>query len=156
MVRRSIFLGLMVLLGSVLVYMILSARRQEKRVGSPPAEIVRQSKPTATRVLAPEDLQITDSSMQILQPAGGSGRVTEVAARHSVTVRNEGKRRYRGFMLRFDYSTAAGRVVESRSRQVSQDLPPGETVTPQEILMEGLPGKVRHCAVSIAWADLAH
>ena len=155
MFRRSIFLGLMVLLGSVLVYMVLSARKQEKRISSPPAEIVRQSKPSATRVLAPEDLQVTDASMAILPPSGGSGPPAQVAVRHSVTVRNAGKRHYRGFMLRFDYKTASGSVVESRSREVSQDAPPGETVTPQEILIEGLPGKVKHCAVTIAWADLA-
>jgi hypothetical protein len=154
MFRRSIFLGLMVLLGSVLVYMVLSARRQEKRISSPPAEIVRQSKPSATRVLAPEDLQVADSSTKILPPSGGSGTAAEVAARHSVTVRNAGKRHYRGFMLRFDYSTASGRSIESRSREISQDVPPGGKVAIQELLMEGLPDKVKHCIVRVAWADL--
>ncbi len=153
MVRRSIFLGLMVLLGAVLVYMVLSARREEKRVGSPPAEIVRQSKPSATRVLTPADLQVSDPSMEILPPSTGSA--PEVAARHSVTVRNEGTRHYIRFMLRIDYSSASGRAIETRSHQVSQDLPPGGAVRLQDLLMEGLSAKVKHCSVSVAWADLA-
>ncbi len=153
MFRRSIFLGLLVLLGAVLVYMVLSARREEKRTSSPPAEIVRQSKPSATRVLAPADLRVTDLSIEILPASNGS--TPEVAARHSVTVRNEGTRHYSGFMLRFDYSTASGRGVETRSHHVSQDLQPGGVVRLQDLLMEGLPGKVKHCSVSVAWADLA-
>jgi len=155
MFRRSIFLGLMVLLGSVLVYMVLSARRQEKRISSPPTEIIRKSKPSATRVLAPPDLQITDSTTEILPPSAGSGPVSGIVARHSVTVRNQGTSHYTGFMLRFDYLAASGNSVETRSHQVSQDLPPGATVRLQEVLMEGLPAKVRRCSVGLAWADLA-
>lgn len=156
MFRRSIFLGLMVLLGSVLVYMVLSARKAEKRAVSPPAEIVRQSKPSATRVLAPADLRVVDSSMEILPPSSGSGAVPEIAVRQYVTVRNEGKSHYSGFMLQFDYSTASGRPAETRTHRVSQDLPPGEAATLRDLLMEGLPGRVKHCSISVAWADLAN
>ncbi len=155
MFRRSIFLGLMVLLGSVLVYMILSARRQEKRIASPPAEIVRQSKPSAIRVLSPPDIRVADSELQILRPPAGSRPAAEVSARHSVTLRNEGSKHYKDFMLKFSYSAASGNNVDVRSREVSQDLPPGKTVRLQDLLMEGLPGRVKSCSVSIAWADLA-
>jgi hypothetical protein len=164
MFRRSIFLGLMVLLGSMLVYMVLSARRQEKRISSPPTEIIRKSKPSATRVLAPPDLQVTESTTEILPPSAGSGPVSGIVARHSVTVRmarhsvtvrNQGTSHYRGFMLKFDYLAASGSSVETRSHQVSQDLPPGATVRLQDLLMEGLPAKVRRCRVGLAWADLA-
>jgi len=155
MFRRSIFLGLMVLLGSVLVYMILSARKQEKRIASPAAEIIHQSKPSATRVLSPTDLQVTESTTAILRPAANSGPVAGNSARHSVTLRNQGPRRYKGFMLKFNYLTASGSTVETRSHQVSRELPAGETVRLQEMVMEGLSGKVKACSVSLAWADLA-
>ncbi len=155
MFRRSIFLGLMVLLGSVLAYMVLSARKQEKRISSPPAEIVRQSKPSATRVLAPPELQVLDSTVEILPPSPGSGPAAEIAARYSVTVRNQGTSRYKGFMLKFECLAASGNSVETRSLQISQELPPGGTVRLQDLLMEGLPVKVRRCSVSLAWADLA-
>jgi hypothetical protein len=155
MFRRSIFLGLMVLLGSVLVYMILGARKQEKRIVSPPAEIIRQSKPSPTRVLAPPDLQVTESAMEILPPPAVSGSVAEVSARHSVTLRNRGSGHYKAFMLRFNYLTSSGSGVESRSRQITLDLPAGGTVRLQDLLTEALPGKVRACSVSVTWADLA-
>ena len=58
-------------------------------------------------------------------------------------------------MLKFNYLTASGSTVETRSHQVSQELPAGETVRLQEMVMEGLSGKVKACSVSLAWADLA-
>jgi hypothetical protein len=155
MFRRSIFLGLMILLGSVLVYMILSARKQEKRVASSPTEIVRQSMPSATRVLAPPDLQVTESTMEILAPAAGSRPTAEVSARHSVTLKNRGSGHYKAFMLRFNYLTASGNSVDIRSRQFSLDLPAEGTVRLQDLLTEGLAGRVKRCSVSVAWADLA-
>lgn len=155
MVRRSIFLGLMILLGSVLVYMVLSSRRQEKRIAAAPAEIIRKSKPSAIRVLSPPDLQVTESTMEILPAPAGSGSVAEVSARHSVTLRNQGSRHYTGFMLRLNYLSGSGSSIETRSRQFSQDLPAGETFRLQELLMEGLQGNVKACSVSVIWADLA-
>jgi hypothetical protein len=155
MFRRSIFLGLMVLLGSVLVYMILSARKQEKRAASPTQEIIRQSKPSATRVLSPTDLQITGSAMEILHPPRDAGSVREISARQSITIRNTGSRPYSGVMLKLKYLAASGSTVETRSHEVSVKLPAGETVKLNDLVMEGLPAKVKACSVSIVWADLA-
>jgi hypothetical protein len=155
MFRRSIFLGLMVLLGSVLVYMILSARKQEKRAASPAAEIVRQSKPSATRVLSPTDLQITGSAMEILHPPRDAGSVREISARQSITIRNTGSRPYSGVMLKLKYLAASGSTVETRSHEVSIKLPAGETVKLDDVVMEALPARVKACTVSIVWADLA-
>jgi hypothetical protein len=155
MFRRSIFLGLMVVLASVLVYMILSARKQEKRAASPASEIIRRSKPSATRVLSPTDLQVTASTMEIVHPPGAAGSVREISARQSITIRNTGSRPYSAVMLKLRYLAASGSTVETRSHEVSASLPAGETVTLNNMVMEGLPAKVKACNVSIVWADLA-
>lgn len=155
MFRRSIFLGLMVLLGSVLVYLILSARKQEKRAAAPAPEIVRQSKPSATRVLSHTDLQVTGTTMEILRPPAPPGSAPRISARQSVTIRNRGATSYAGLMLRLTYLTASGSTIETRSHQVSVKVLAGESVQLNDVVIEGLPASVKSCSVSIVWADLA-
>jgi len=155
MFRRSIFLGLMVLLGSVLVYMILSARKQEKRATASAPEIVRQSKPSATRVLSPTDLKVTGSTVEIMRPPAPRGSVPRISARQSITILNRGATSYAGLMLRLKYLTASGSTVETRSHQVSVKVPAGESVQLNDVEIEGLPAGVKSCSVSVVWADLA-
>ena len=65
MFRKSIFLGMMVLLGAVLVSLVLSGRKEEQRQAAAPTEIVKTAKATATRSMVPEDLDVGESRVEL-------------------------------------------------------------------------------------------
>ena len=154
MIRRSLFLGFMIVLGSVLVYLILSARKQEKRVVNRPTEIVRASKLSATRAVSPVDIEITGVRTESAVPATDEAGSDNASMRCFVTVRNRGKVAYDRFMVRLVYTNAGGRE-ESRSQEVSGKVAQGATVTLPEIAIGDLSRRKARVRADIVWADLA-
>ncbi len=150
MFRRCLFLGLMLVLVSVLAGMILTARKQEKRVLARPAEIVRDARPS--RVIAPPDLEIAASRME---RAGGATPAAGVAVSHDLTLRSTAPVAYERLMLQVAYQAADGTTIESRSYLVEQKVPPGATVRLPAIAADPLPRRPARCRVQIAWAELA-
>ncbi len=155
MIRRSLFLGFMIVLGSVLIYLILGSREQEKkRVADRPTEIVRASRPSATRAMSPVDIEITGVRTESAAP-GTDEAGTDNARMHCfVTVRNRGKVAYDRFMVRLTYTNPSGRE-ESRSEAVSEEVTSGATVTLPEIEIGDLSRRRSRVRADIVWADLA-
>jgi hypothetical protein len=153
MFRRSIFLGLMILLGAVLTYMILGSRKLEKQTAPRPTEIVRASKPSATRVLSPADLEVGLVRSTMAQSgAPGSGPAAP-PPRHVLTIRNRGQVAYGRFMIRLSYADVDGRE-EIQSRILSELVPAGATVALPENVIEDLPRRMTNLRVQVAWADM--
>jgi hypothetical protein len=152
MFRKSIFSGLMVLLGASLVWMIISGRRREKQQQQVPhpVEIIQNSKPTATRIYAPPDLQII--SIRMIPAAPGSN--TSASAEHSVEIRNAGSMTYGNTLLMVTYFGKNGKTVEKRDYQLKEPVPPGKTLTYQSIQISPLPNEAVKCSGRIIYADL--
>ena len=64
MLRRSLFWGLTLMLGAVLVWLIINGRREEARQAAGPTEVVKTANLSATRVAAPSDLEVVGSSVE--------------------------------------------------------------------------------------------
>ncbi len=153
MIRRSLFLGFMIVLGSVLLYLVLSARKQEKRVASRPTEIVRASKLSATRVISPVDIEITGIRTERAAPGTDEASSDSASVRSLVTIRNRGQVAFDRFMVRLVFTSRDGRE-ESRSQVVSEKVPAGATVTLPEITVADLSDRRAKARADIVWADL--
>jgi len=154
MIRKSLFWGLTAVLAGSLVALVIQGRRAEKQAAlSPKAEErVRESRPTPTRVLAPSDLAVVESKMT-LRPAADPAAGTPSAA-HTLTFSNSGRIAYEGLVLRITYYSAAQKLLDSRVSRLPLELPPGETKTSGEVVVEGLPEGALSCSVQVLSADL--
>jgi hypothetical protein len=158
MFRKSLFLGLTMLLAAVLVYLVIQGRRHEKtRQTTPhPVEFVRESTPSFTRVISPDDLIVTESKMDLapseVRPEDhGQRRLT---ARHRVILRNSSRTPYHGFGLKFSYYGKGNRLLESRLVSSNEVMQAGQARSIGEVKMENLPVQTLKCEAKIAYADL--
>jgi len=152
MFRRALFWGLTIMLVAVIVSLAVRARRLEKKQPAAVAEIVRESKPTATRVLAPQDLVVVESKMKLME--AGSKEPSMVTSHHEVVVRNEGPAEYSDVQLKFTYLGRKDKVLESKTCVVAKPIPPGQTVSLGDISVEGVPAAAVNCTTRILSADL--
>jgi hypothetical protein len=149
MVRKSLFLGLTGTLVVVLAYLVFQGRRQEKREQRirRPVEIVKDSKPTLTRILAPQDLEITEAKTEL---ADGATKT----ARHHLVIRNNGVSTYHSVLIRFSYLGAGDRTLESKTWEATQLLQPGQARSMDEIVVPDLPAATLKTKIGILAADL--
>jgi len=138
MFRKSIFLGLMVLLGAVMVALVVQGRRQEqKQAAAKVYEVVKQFKPTATRVIAPQDLEIV--------PSDGAARFT---------IRNHGTVTYSNPEVEFVYLGQNGRVLQSQTVKIDKVISPGQEVTIENMGSDKIPEETRRTQLKIRSAEL--
>ena len=149
MFRRALFWGLTMVLGAVLAMLIIKSRHREARSSGPVAEIVRVAKPTATRVMAPKDLEIVRSSLQLTRRDGEPSMT-----RQEVVVRNQGSISYAAAGLRLTYYGSSDRPLTAKTYQFNQAIPPGQVVSTGEISVEGAPTGAKKCVVTVLYADL--
>ena len=158
MFRRSLFLGLTVMLAAVLVYLVIQGRRQEKvqQTTSRPVEIVRESTPSLTRVLSPEDLDIVESKMELAaaSPQADPAKPAAVTATHQFVLRNNGLAAYHGVGLKLSYLGRGNRVLETRTVPAAELLQPGQARALSELKVEHVPSGTVRCEAKIAYADL--
>jgi hypothetical protein len=114
MFRRSLFLGLTVMLAAVLVSLVIKGRQQEKKVAADAAasrvtEVVKQYKPTPTRVIAPHDLVVV---VETSQPP---------------VVRNIGKIPYTNPELEITFSRGKKETSTEKLR-IEKTIQPGEAI----------------------------
>jgi hypothetical protein len=155
MFRKSLFLGLTLMLGVVLVWLILRARKEEARAVAAPAEIVRKAKSSPTRALWPGDLDASQSRAQLgaaRKNAEGKGART---ARLDLVVRNTGATAYSDPALRLEWIGAGGATVGAETRVVPGTIQPGQALTVGGIVVGGVPEDAVRCNVSVLHADLA-
>ena len=138
MFRKSLFLGLMVLLAAVLVALVVQGRRQEKKEASARVvEVVKQFKPTATIVIAPQDLEIVGSDNPV-----------------RFSIRNNGTVTYSNPEIEVEYLAGDGRVLQNEAVRIEKVIPPGQEILLENAVSGKAPGKTRHTLLRIRNAEL--
>jgi len=153
MIRKSMFLGLTLVLVVALVYLVIRGRQAEKEQAGKPVEIIQKSKSTPTRELGPPDLEIVDSGIR-LQEGGKEGDQARTA-HHQIAIRNNGHSAYGEIQLRFSYLDRGGKVLVARTHSITQGIQAGETLRVADIAIGDLPAAAAGSRTEIASADLA-
>jgi hypothetical protein len=151
MIRRSVFLGLTLVLVVALVSLIVRGRRLEKQQAGKPAELVQKSKSSPIRVFRPRDLEIVQSKSQLEAKAGAKGR--SLAALHKIEVRNNGSVPYGEIQFRLVYLDRSGRELAIRTHPVTQGILPGTILKVTDIMVGDLPAAATESRISIDYAD---
>ena len=137
MFRKSIFLGLMVLLGAALISLVVQGRRQEqKQAATRVFEVIKRFKPTPTRVIAPQDLEIVRS---------------DSAARFAI--RNHGTTTYSNPEVEFVYLGKDGRVLQNQTVKIDKVIPPGQEVSLENAGSGNVPEGTMRTLLKIRSAD---
>lgn len=132
------------MLGAVLVWLIISGRKEEaKQAAAGTTEALKDAKLSATRIVAPGDLEAVESD--------SAGTETNQAA---LVIRNRGSLPYHGVLLQVSCLGNKGEVLATKIRLVPDTIPPGQSVTVKgPVIEEAAPGTVRY-GISIVYADL--
>lgn len=158
MFRKSLFFGLTLMLAAVLVYLVIQGRRREKLQQSTPrpVEVIRSSPPSLTRVIAPDDLHIVESKMELETPSSQPGQESPQvhSARHHIVIRNDGSVAYHSIALRITYVGRANRILDTKTVPVADLLQPGQARSLADVEVENVPAGALKCEVAIAYADL--
>lgn len=156
MYRKSLFLGLTAMLIAALAWLIVQSRKKEAQHTSRPIAIVKESKPTLTRVLRPTDLEILESKLLLSRSDNSSrkGAKPAVSASHSFVIRNNGRVTYRNVMVEFYYQGRSGKTLETRTWLITEPILPGKTLSIEKLLMEAAPSEATTCTVKIFYSDL--
>ncbi len=153
MLRKSLFWGLTLMLVAVLAWLVIRSRREEKLQAAKMVEIVKESKPSTTRVLSPQDLAVVEAGMTLASPEGGAEAKTKATAHHQVAIRNTGSTEYVSVTLRFNYLGRGDRLLGSKTCIVDKPLPAGQTVSLGDISVEEAPAAAVDCKIQIIAAD---
>jgi len=146
MIRKSVFWGLTLVLVVALVSLIVRGRKFEKQQqAARSAEFVQPSKPTATRVLTPTDLEIVNSTMPL--PPGH-------AAMPEIEIRNNGTVSYSRIELKFVYFDGAGKTVSTKTHSLDETIGPGKSVKVTVLSVEGIPASATRFQSSVLFADI--
>jgi hypothetical protein len=146
MIRKSLFWGLTLVLVVALVSLIIRGRRMEKELAAQPTEAVQQVPPTPTRVLAPQDLEIVSSTMQ-LKP--------DHIASHDIEIQNHGSVPYGGILLKFVYLDRAGKPLTTKTYALEKTvIRPGFGLKVPRIIIQEIPASAERLQVSVKYADL--
>jgi hypothetical protein len=156
MFRRAIFWGLTLMLIAVIVSLVVRSRREEKKQAATAVELVRESRPTATRVISPQDLRVIESKMNLKGPNDKPLEKDSptATAHHQVIVRNDGPAEYSGVQLKFTYVGSEENTLGSRTCIVTKPIPPRQTESLGDIVIEGVPSGSTACITRILYADL--
>jgi hypothetical protein len=155
MIRKSLFWGLTLILVLALAYLMIRGRRTENQEVGRPAEVVREYKPSATRVLAPQDLEFLLQKMALEKEINPSDSSEESrTARHRIKVRNNGKVPYKKIQFCFDYLDRNGKVLETRTHPVAQTILPGTVLDLTDIRIHLLPMDTADYRAAIDYADI--
>jgi hypothetical protein len=144
MLRRSLFCGLTVVLIAVLVSLILQGRRLEKAQARKPIAVIHDYKASATRVLAPAELEITSDTM----------KVTGNTAHHQIDIRNNGKFPYREIQLKIFYVDNSGKILAVRTHLVTETIKPGAALKIADLDIGNVPDSAAGFRVCITSADM--
>jgi hypothetical protein len=157
MFRRSLFLGLTVMLAAVLGYLMWQGRNEEKKVVSPrPKEIIREWKPTAIRAIAPLDIRVVTCRVRLgpTESSVSHRRAARTDATHDLEIRNAGASEYQNVVLRISYLGKGNRILESRNQLISQPLPPASNISVEGIQIRDVPGRTTGCVAHVLYADI--
>jgi hypothetical protein len=154
MIRRSLFVGLTLVLMLGFIFLTIRGCRQEEEPAGLPVETVEKSEATATRALKPADLEIVRSKM-VLERSAGTTKPS-FSARHEIEIFNRGNVPYKEMRLNFVYLSRTGKVLETRTHSISQTILPGTTLKQTDIRMDGFSESAAESRVSIVYADIGN
>jgi hypothetical protein len=154
MFRKWLFLGMMILLGAVLVSLVLRGRNEEKRLAAATTEIVKTAKRTPTRSMAPTDLDIGDSKVEITAPGPNRKAGALTGARCDLVIRNLGQIAYHDVMLKLQWLGNNGRDLKFHTQLVPETIQPGQVLNIQDVRIEQIPAGTARCTLSILYANL--
>ena len=153
MLRKSLFWGLTVVLVAALVSLIVQGRRLEKQqAGGKVMEVIQESRPSPTRILAPRDLEIVQQKM-LLEKAS-DGKSQHQTARHEMEILNKGTVAYGRVQLNFEYLDRSGKLLATGNHVVEEAILPGTALRLADIIVEGLPVAIADCRTAIVYAEL--
>jgi hypothetical protein len=154
MMRKYLFLGLTLVLIVALTNLIIRGCRLQKKQAQQLVETVEEAKPTATRVLEPQDLKIVLSKMVLETKKNEEGKQAHTA-RHEIEIYNSGNVSYKEIQLRLDYRDRSGKTIETRSHTVIQTVSPGVTLKLPNISIDKAPSSAMDPKIIIVSADIA-
>ncbi len=152
MIRKSLFWGLTLVLVVALINLIIRGRRLEKQQASQLVEVVQEAKPTPTRVLAPQDLEILQAAVRLEGAMGG--QTESQVARHEIEIHNKGTVPYGKVQLDFSYLDRSGKILATRTQAVEQTILPGATLKIADLKIEGIPLSAVNSRIDILYADI--
>jgi len=152
MIRKSLFWGLTLVLFAALIVLVVRGRRLEKQEARKVVEVVQESEPSPIRVLAPRDLEISQSKMLLQNVSDGSSK--SQTARHQLELRNKGAAAYGSIQLSFEYLDRGGKQLAVRNSFVEEAPSPGTALRLADIRIEGLPLAAADCRTTIVYAEL--
>jgi hypothetical protein len=153
MIRKSIFWGLTLVLIAALIALIVRGYKMEKEQASQPSEKVEEAKSTATRVLAPQDLEILNSKMTVEKNV--DPKEPSSISHHEIEIRNSGKVSYKDVQLKFAYLNRKGKELAAKIHSTTQIITPGATLKLNDITIDGLPISIVDSKAAIISADIA-
>ncbi len=114
----------MLMLGAVLVSLIIQGRRQEKKqAATRVVEVIKQYKPTPTRILAPQDLEVIRTAAEVaFNP--GTGRPAPFFA----VIRNKGTVAYSNANVELNALGKDGHILAAAVFTLEKVIPPGAEV----------------------------
>ena len=153
MFRRQLFYGITIILLAVILFLLLRGRSAEKEriTQNVKLEQFASEQSSHVRAILPRDLEIVDAGVSWTR---NPDEKDASAARHDITIRNNGKGAYVGLWLRMNYFDQAGRLVENRTHEVNEVLPSGRTLRMDDITIDNLPDAASDFRVTILSADL--
>ncbi len=153
MIRKSLFLGLTLVLIVALIALIVRGYKMEKEQVHKPSEAVEEAKPTPTRVLAPQDLEIVE--MKTVLEKEGDEKGPSRIARHDIEIRNNGKVAYGDIQLRFVYFSLGHKTLRTKIYSANQIIPPEKILKLDNIRISDIPIAAVTSKASIICADIA-
>jgi hypothetical protein len=152
MIRKSLFWGLTIILMAVIVNLMIQGRRLEKKRADQVVEAIQESKPSATRVLGPRDLEIMRSKM-IVENESDIKRQS-YTAQHEIEIQNNGNVPYGEICLRFTYLDGKGNILATKTRSINRTLMPGADLTISDIMIDDIPATTTNSRATIVYADI--
>ncbi len=141
MFRRYLFLALTLMLAVVFVYLVIQSRREAKQVTETRSvEVIHESRPTATRAIAPADIEVAGCTVT----QSGAGPAVRV------DLRNAGHTGYRNLMVRIKLGAGP---ADSRAALVRDTVSAGATLS-ADIKLEPPPAHVAGCSAQVLYADV--
>jgi hypothetical protein len=154
MVRKSVFLGMMLLLGAVLVSLVIRGRKEEMKTASGPLEVVKTAKGTPTRALIPKDLDAGDSTVELATRRHDAPGAAEQSARCQLVIHNRGQIAYHNIVVSLQCVGSKGKSLKPRTQMVAETIQPGQALTIHDLSMDGIPSDATRCTLSVLYANV--
>ena len=153
MFRRQLFYGITLVLLVVIIFLLLRGRSAEKNRATQNIKLeqISSEQPSPVRAILPRDLEIVEAGVSWTR---NPDEKNASVASHDITISNTGSGSYVSLLLRVEYINEAGRLVESRTHEVKEALPPGGKLRLTDITINGLPDVVSDFRAAILSADL--